>query len=82
MNCNVEGCERPHLARGWCHLHYYRWYKNADTAKPLRLSPEPQWVCKCLNPVVTEIGECLTCHRKPLALILESVQRRAERLGL
>src|SRR5690625_7491880 len=28
--CEVEGCERPHEARGWCKAHYERWRKYGD----------------------------------------------------
>jgi hypothetical protein len=28
--CVVDGCERPHVARGWCRFHYYRWWTNGD----------------------------------------------------
>lgn len=34
--CSVDGCERPHLARGWCKLHYDRWrHRGGDPAIPL-----------------------------------------------
>jgi hypothetical protein len=23
--CSIDGCERPHTARGWCGTHYQRW---------------------------------------------------------
>lgn len=23
--CSVNGCDKPHHARGWCHTHYRRW---------------------------------------------------------
>lgn len=32
--CTIEGCERPHLARGWCSLHYYRWRSTGTTEPP------------------------------------------------
>lgn len=36
--CSVEGCEKPHLARGWCSTHLSRWYRRGD---PLRIyTPE------------------------------------------
>lgn len=37
MTCTIDGCERPHLARGWCHPHYERWRKTGDAqaARPL-----------------------------------------------
>jgi hypothetical protein len=28
--CSIDGCQRPHLARGWCNLHYKRWWENGD----------------------------------------------------
>jgi predicted DNA-binding transcriptional regulator AlpA len=34
--CSVEGCESRVQARGWCGLHYQRWYKFGD---PLRTNP-------------------------------------------
>lgn len=30
MRCAVEGCEKVAAARGWCHGHYLRWYRNGD----------------------------------------------------
>jgi len=27
-NCTIEGCARPHYARGWCNTHYKRWWKR------------------------------------------------------
>lgn len=28
--CSVEGCGKPHLARGWCESHYRRWRRHGD----------------------------------------------------
>lgn len=28
--CSVEGCGKPHLARGWCAAHLKRWRKHGD----------------------------------------------------
>lgn len=43
--CWIEGCDRPAKTRGWCELHYGRWYKYGDTGPatstrtPLRDGP-------------------------------------------
>lgn len=29
-HCSIDGCERPFYARGWCTMHYWRWYRNDD----------------------------------------------------
>lgn len=28
--CAVEGCHRPAHQRGWCNMHYSRWYRYGD----------------------------------------------------
>lgn len=36
MACSVEGCDEPVKSRGWCRLHYLRWYRHGD---PLFVTP-------------------------------------------
>lgn len=39
--CSIEGCGRPHEARGWCRPHYWRWSVYGD---PLGSSlPREPW---------------------------------------
>lgn len=38
--CSILGCGRPLKARGWCNLHYKRWWKNGD---PLIGRPRYDW---------------------------------------
>lgn len=28
--CDVKGCGKPHVARGWCETHYKRWQIHGD----------------------------------------------------
>lgn len=28
--CSIDGCEKPHFGRGWCEMHYRRWYEHGD----------------------------------------------------
>lgn len=30
MDCSVDGCGSPHLAKGFCSKHYYRWKRHGD----------------------------------------------------
>jgi len=30
IQCKIENCKRKHYARGWCQLHYQRFWKNGD----------------------------------------------------
>lgn len=30
MVCKIDGCDRVHLARGWCSRHYKRWSVHGD----------------------------------------------------
>lgn len=29
--CSVDGCVRPYCAKGWCQLHYRRWWSTGST---------------------------------------------------
>lgn len=37
--CNIEDCEKPRKARGWCGAHWQRWRKHGD---PLGSAPLPE----------------------------------------
>jgi hypothetical protein len=35
--CVINGCDSPHLSRGWCAKHYARWSRNGDPEKVERI---------------------------------------------
>ena len=36
--CTVEGCNNDHRARGWCHMHYMRWYHGSSIGQASKLT--------------------------------------------
>lgn len=62
--CSIEGCERPHKARGWCPGHYSRWLATGEVRPELPLGGNPDAVeCTCAAPAPDAIGECRRCRR-------------------
>src|SRR5215472_1771087 len=47
--CEIDGCEKPQKALGWCAMHYARWSEYGDTELPVR---EPSAKVPC------SIGGC------------------------
>ena len=39
--CQIDGCNRPHRARGWCQLHYRRWHQTGDPGPAHARPPRP-----------------------------------------
>lgn len=43
ISCSIDGCNDPVDRRGWCSIHYSRWYRNGDPNTKLRASAgEPE----------------------------------------
>lgn len=38
--CSIEGCGQPHVARGWCRRHYYRWHRSGSPLEVRRWEPQ------------------------------------------
>lgn len=38
--CSIDGCERKHDAKGFCHVHYNRWKRRGDPLAPLLLAED------------------------------------------
>lgn len=39
-NCSIEGCDKPHLSRGWCLMHYRRWDRHGDPMRSIATAQE------------------------------------------
>lgn len=49
--CTIDGCEKPHVARGWCNKHLHRWKKYGDPNYLLPLAKDqPCNVKDCERP--------------------------------
>src|SRR5271170_2994543 len=42
MDCSIEDCSKPVLARGWCSMHYKRWEKHGDPSTVLKMGRKTQ----------------------------------------
>lgn len=55
--CTIDGCERKHIARGWCHTHWKRWKTHGDplyVAQPHYSSPQESFAARA-----EQRGDCL-----------------------
>jgi len=96
QGCSVEGCERPHEARGWCSAHYERWRKDGTVrpAVPVRawtggeaaalacvwVSDDASWSSKHRARRFAE-GEGKVYVEAPRSLIKILLKRGAERVA-
>lgn len=57
--CTIDDCEKPVRAKGWCTVHYYRWYQygTMETKRSKLSAPRPkEWniwyhmIRRCANP--------------------------------
>lgn len=67
MTCTVTGCDRKHVARGYCDTHYKRWRRNGDPG-PTTIAPkgQPGRLCVidgCGKPHFGH-GYCAMHHRR------------------
>lgn len=71
--CSIDGCPKPALARGWCSMHYMRWYTNGDPgpAGKIQRRRRPCKVADCANHAVTKADLCYT-HRRTKHLFLNA----------
>jgi hypothetical protein len=57
--CSIEGCEKPAKSRGWCQMHYMRWWKTGEVGSAETLRPElAQTDAERFWSKVDKSGEC------------------------
>jgi len=58
--CKVGDCDLTAVGRGWCAIHYQRWYRSGSD--PSAWQPVARHtddlVCVCIDPDPDGIGEC------------------------
>jgi hypothetical protein len=64
--CSVDGCTGPHIARGWCKIHYANWRRHGD---PLHTYLCTESGCQQQRPMGLRGGKPWTCdeHRGCIA---------------
>lgn len=65
--CSIDGCEGPHKAHGWCHMHYRRWKRHGDPTKTVRSSQ-------------ADVCQASGCDEKPLARSLCNKHLKRQRV--
>lgn len=60
--CSIDGCENPHLARGWCGTHYTRWRRTGDPGgvEDLRRRPKTSCAVDGCDAIARSRGWCST----------------------
>lgn len=56
--CSIPDCSKPHMARGWCRLHYTRWQKHGDPLAGGRDNPVSQCSVSGCGRLAQKRGWC------------------------
>jgi hypothetical protein len=62
--CEIEGCEGVHLAKGWCSVHYQRWWKHGSPLTDLRRTVKMSCEVEGCERVVRSRGWCETHYMR------------------
>ncbi len=65
--CSLDGCGRPHYGRGWCYLHYSRWYHYGDPAAAVK-RPRYPYPFNLLNRMRHRPNGCVWLSGGPAVL--------------
>lgn len=56
--CCIDGCNKPHQARGWCRMHYSRWRRHGDPLYVLRQRAEGNCAVERCHKTAVARGWC------------------------
>lgn len=62
--CTIADCGAPLRARGWCHMHYERWYRNGFTDLRPKNHPAPDGMKVCRKCGETKPLDGFTTDKK------------------
>jgi len=77
-SCAIHDCDRPHYARGWCALHYLRWYRHGDPGALLVSHETVHGTENGYSNRGCRCSECREAHRIAFAM---RVRKRELELG-
>ena len=61
--CKISGCSKSRFSRGWCRLHYMRWFRTGTTYLADRKRAETQKVCEtCGHAYTVAVRKASTSH--------------------
>lgn len=82
--CTVEGCGRPHKARGYCQTHYMQFKRGVAPVGPIRtrvaVKPDECAEDGCVEPVKAK-GLCKMHYQRLLRHGYVRANRRAKEIG-
>lgn len=61
MGCKVADCDRPHAARGYCHVHYNRWKRHGDPLHAHRMVARGSTLTEKLDALSDRSGGPSAC---------------------
>ncbi len=83
MTCSIAECDRAKFSRGWCRLHYQRWYKHGDPHhQPRSATKAAAWTAADDAFMVANPGLSHAATAQAIGRTIEAVRQRRYKLRL